>query len=204
MDNLGIADSILILENAKNEISISLKSMPDLLARTSNVLKTLISGLKFSTSALTESNDSSSLPSQPLTHFLGREITKPVYRPIADKEAIPTEVSYLRANAERLMAALDGLKNSDILRDEADMTIRAVAKFMGMDVSPTNPEKLDNGFIEAIRAAKIAKIEFDTEYAKVIAGTPAVVSGSAPETPIVESKADIVVNNLLKIAKSTK
>lgn len=157
--------SIEILRNAKQEIDTLMKEVPNLQMRCNNVLRTLINGLLFTIGKVPEQETPEDIvmeQQEPLTHILGKKINNA--NPIISTTTKPekSEVELLREKAKEAYSTFIDNTNKELINSLTDMEIRAVARLAKMPVTPTEPAKITNEFIDEIRE-KIITLQKENE-----------------------------------------
>jgi len=163
----NVKKAIEILNNSKKELNELLLPLPYLNDRSNHVLQSLIGGLSFTINAVSGQESEASFKPTPLTHVIGLSVE---HQQTDISQAIPTkpDVDDLRERAKEAYANFNTRKNKDLLESLTDLEIRAVAKLAGMDVSITEPAKIDNAFIDKIKAAIKTKNELDEAKQKTV------------------------------------
>jgi hypothetical protein len=166
MHQSNVKEAIQILKDAKDKVNDLLSPLTNLQTRSNHVLKSLIGGLEFTIGSHHQGATDAVFKPQPLTHVMGVKVERP--EKIKIEAATPTnpDVEALRKKAEEAYSTFCERKNADLLEGLTDLELRAVAKMAGMDVSITEPAKIDSQFITKIKAAIQRKKEIDESTQK--------------------------------------
>jgi hypothetical protein len=171
---------IEILEAAREAAGDELKGKEEFQIRVNTTLTRLIDGLKHASSLPAEvANDTPG--SQRLTHVLGKPIKlrEPIRR--ARKETIPTtkELSDFELLVNQADVELETSTAAELKDKYGDLTLRGLALKLGMEVTPTEPAKINAEFIKQMKqvqkdaADKAAAVHDADEAAARVAATSA-------------------------------
>lgn len=155
----NIEQAVERLQAAKDEVCALLSQYPNLQMRVKHSMETLANGLAFTVNRMPQEESITAAFNQPLTHMLGMELPA-VHEPMPAKvEVSNADVSELRRRASEAYETFLDRDNRALQESLSDLDQRAVAKLADMDVSETNPKRIDSAFIDQIKAAITAKRE---------------------------------------------
>lgn len=178
-DKKQIADALEVLAKAKADTSALLESVPDLQLRSDNVFERLINGIKHALGISLDEGEATVRGGR-LTKILGRSIKKKSSEKISNAtKPSQEEVTDMDLLTHQAYEDFLVLEPKELLEKHGEMPIRGVGVMMGMEVTPTLPEKVDVAFIKKIKAEIIKHNE---QVMQTDEADAAAKNAKAPET----------------------
>lgn len=172
---------IEILEAAREAANKELEGKQEFQIRVDTTLTRLCDGLKHAAAVPMPELKNEASAKQKLTHVFGRPIAprEPIKK--ARKETIPTtkELSDFELLVSQAERELETSTPADLKDKYGDLTLRGLAIKLGMDVTPTEPAKINAEFIKQMKqvqkdaADKVAAVNGADDAAAKVAATSA-------------------------------
>ena len=167
-----LSEAIELLSEVHNKLSVLLiDDFPNLKLKSDNVLRVLINGFKVvNNQPIGDQTETLVTDFPPITSMFGKEIDfqkTPEKKPfVIDK----SEFDSFKEKIDNALSVFEAISEKDILETFDDFTIRGIAKIAGIEVTPTDPEKVTVQFVKQIKDALAAKETSDTEISNLQKG----------------------------------
>ena len=160
-----LAEAVQEIQQFRKQLGNTLANSPNFRQRAEFVLERLQNGFAHVVGTGFAIAETHSTEAGPLKTFMGQRLPE-VPVPASVQEPTLSELDVVRAEVDKAYTAFPALEAGEIREHYADLVIRAVAKRAGMNVTPTEPAKLTNAYLDSIKEAIAGKAEHDAKVAE--------------------------------------